>query len=184
MKIHAAFDQIKAAQVSAKLINLGGQTSMDKMKLVKLLYLVDRQAFQEKGRPIIGGTYVSMPHGPVISQVLDSMNFGDQAGWGLWEKHFRSEGPHSISLESDPGDDALSRRDLKIINEVFEAHGRKSTFELRDFTHTLPEWEDPEGSSIEIPLERLLLATGRTLEDAKRILMEMDGVQFLSAPAW
>lgn len=183
MKIQAAFDQIKAAQVSARLIKLSGQKSMDKLKLVKLLYLVDRQAFQEKGRPIIGGTYFSMPHGPVISQVLDSMNFGDEAGWGVWEKHLRSEGPHSIALESDPGADALSRHDLNIIDEVFQTHGQKSPFELRDFTHTLPEYEDPEGSSIEIPLERLLLATGRTLEDTKRILMEMDGVQFLAATA-
>jgi len=93
------------------------------------------------------------------------------------------EGPHSIAVASDPGDDALSRHDLKIIDEVYKAHGHKSPLEIRDFTHTLPEYEDPEGSSIEIPLERLLLATGRTLEDAKRILMEMDGVQFLSVAA-
>jgi len=39
------------------------------IKLIKLLYLADREALLRWGRPITTDCHVSMPKGPVVSQI-------------------------------------------------------------------------------------------------------------------
>jgi uncharacterized phage-associated protein len=41
------------------------------IKLIKLLYLADREALLRWGRPITTDRHVSMPKGPVVSQIYD-----------------------------------------------------------------------------------------------------------------
>ncbi|WP_423930748.1 Panacea domain-containing protein [Candidatus Palauibacter sp.] len=43
---------------------------------IKLLYLVDRRSLLERGVPVTYGRYVSMSHGPVLSETLDLINYG------------------------------------------------------------------------------------------------------------
>ena len=49
---------------------------MNYTKFIKLLYLADRAALIRWGRPISTDRYVSMKHGPVLSNVFDLVNFG------------------------------------------------------------------------------------------------------------
>lgn len=56
----------KATEAAARLLKLRGG-AMSHMKLIKLLYLLDREAYVRWGRPVTYDTYVSMPHGPVLS---------------------------------------------------------------------------------------------------------------------
>ena len=44
---------------------------MEYIKLIKLMYLVDRAALNERGWPISTDVYVSMAHGPVLSRTYD-----------------------------------------------------------------------------------------------------------------
>ena len=53
----------KATQAAARLLRLAGG-KLNHMKLMKLLYLADRRALIQWGRPITFDWYVSMPHGP------------------------------------------------------------------------------------------------------------------------
>jgi len=57
---------------------------MNYLKLMKLLYLADRESMRRNGRPISGDRYVSMDHGPVLSQTLNLINgarkFEEQGG--------------------------------------------------------------------------------------------------------
>ena len=53
---------------------------MSYMKLIKLLYLADREALLRWGRPITFDAYVSMDRGPVLSSVLDLINGGTAPG--------------------------------------------------------------------------------------------------------
>lgn len=59
-------------------------------------------------------------------------------------------------LTEHPGDDYLSRRDLRIIGEVVEKYKDMPWRRLVDLTHDLPEWEDPKGSSIPITYRQVL----------------------------
>src|SRR5687768_11865188 len=63
----------KTTQAAARLLRHGGG-KLNHMKLIKLLYLADRKALVQWGRPITFDWYVSMPHGPVLSFTLNKIN--------------------------------------------------------------------------------------------------------------
>jgi uncharacterized phage-associated protein len=62
----------RATQAAARLLHLRGG-SMSYLKLMKLMYISDRKALVELGRPITFDRFVSMKHGPVLSRTLDVM---------------------------------------------------------------------------------------------------------------
>ncbi len=77
------FEEKKAAQAAAYLLKLHGEP-MKYFVLIKLLYLADRQSLIETGLPITGDKMVSMPHGPVLSQILDLIQAGKQDDSSPW----------------------------------------------------------------------------------------------------
>ena len=59
----------KATEAGCLLLErAGGQ--MNIMKLVKLMYLLDRLSLDRRGVPVAGGDYLSMRNGPVTSELL------------------------------------------------------------------------------------------------------------------
>ena len=159
------FREDKAVQAAALFLKLrGNNNQMSHLKLMKLLYLAEREALLRWGRPITYDFCVSMDHGPVLSQTLSLVN-GDIQIDRLWERHISSPENHEVRLIEDPGDDKLSDAEENLIKEIFAQHGTKSRWELRDFTHTLAEWQDPKGSSIRIDYQEILRAGKK--EDAE-----------------
>ena len=73
------FNEKKATQAAAHLLKLRGG-KMSYMKLIKLLYLADREAILAWGRPITTDGYASMDRGPVLSRVLDLATDGEDPG--------------------------------------------------------------------------------------------------------
>lgn len=148
---------------------------MSHLKLMKLLYLADREALLRFGRPITFDYCVSMEHGPVLSQTYNLL-IGDTQTGGLWEKSISIPANHEVSLSEDPGEDKLSDAEDQIIREIFDQHGAKSRWDLRDFTHTLAEWQDPKGSSIKIDYKEILVAGGKTEGEIESILEEIENL--------
>ena len=68
------FNERKAAQMAAFFLGQLLDRKMPHLKLMKLLYLSDREAVRAFGWPISGDRLVSMPHGPVLSQTLNLMD--------------------------------------------------------------------------------------------------------------
>lgn len=56
--------------------------------------------------------------------------------------------------------DQLSLAEEDVLKSAFAQYGRKSRWELRDITHQLPEWRDPEGSTLPIEYRHILQAEG------------------------
>lgn len=168
------FREDKAAQAAALLLKLKG-SSMSHLKLMKLLYLAEREALLRLGRPITFDSCVSMDHGPVLSQTLNLLH-GDSQTNGLWEKTISVPANHEVSLIEDPGADKLSEAEDQLIREVFSQHGAKSRWELRDFSHTLAEWQDPKGSSIKLDYKDILRAGGKTDIEIETILEDIESL--------
>ena len=64
------FNEQRVAQMAAYLLGRArGHTKY--LKLMKLLYLADRESMKRHGHPISGDRYVSMEHGPVLSHTLN-----------------------------------------------------------------------------------------------------------------
>ena len=76
MKMMLEFDYKKATQVINYLTKKeGGQ--INKLKLIKLVYLADRYHLRRYGRPMVNDAYFAMPLGPVGSSVKDIAEFSD-----------------------------------------------------------------------------------------------------------
>lgn len=158
------FNEKKAAQVAAYFAYRAGG-NINVLKLMKLMYLAERESFREFGEPMIGDAMVSMPRGPVLSNTYDFTASGghDPLGWSYWLK---DRAGHNISLRrkiATPREVLLELSDaeLRMIGKVWEVFGGKDKWELVRFTHDeCKEWQDPNGSSAGIPPERLLEALG------------------------
>src|SRR5258708_23023914 len=123
------FDEEKATQVASRFLEKS-DGHMSHLALVKLLYIVDREALARWGRPVSGGDYYSMPYGTVISPVLDLMHHVE----GLdeptfWAEHLTKMG-NEMRLSKSAGDDELSPAELELVDEVFEQWGHLGKWEL------------------------------------------------------
>lgn len=168
----------KAAQAAARLLTLAGGT-LNHMKLIKLLYLADRRALLDYGRPITFDWYVSMPHGPVLSFTLDKIN--DAAppdGTSYWHRLISERRDHEVTLLGEPPRDQLSQAEEAVLDRIWQEYGKMSQWELRDFSHSLPEWRDPHGSSLPIEIRDILLAEGFTEDDAREVLDTLKAEEF------
>jgi uncharacterized phage-associated protein len=153
----SAFDETKAAQLAGALLQMEGGR-MHYMKLIKLMYLIDRAAILRWDHPLTFDNYVSMPHGPVLSSTLDLINEGPSLGKTSPWHHLieRSTDPYKVRLKSKPSTDKLSDRELELIRLVFDKYGDMDRYELRDLLHKiLPEWQDPKGSALPITPESI-----------------------------
>lgn len=168
MKYPTLFNEKRTAQAAAFLLHrAGGRLPL--LKLMKLMYLAERESLRKFGEPITGDKLVSMPHGPVLSMTYEHMNGvlpSVDGGWSTW---IEDRAGHDLALRDmsmirTPEDDLLelSDDDLETLEETWHKFGHMSKFALVDYTHDggCPEWVDPHGSSAAIPLERLFTALG------------------------
>jgi hypothetical protein len=163
------FNALKAAQTAFKVLSMAGGR-LNYMVLVKLLYLADREAIMKLECPITGDRLVSLPHGPILSHVLDLIKNGPI--YEQDEPWFRAISPPSgydVEKRDNLGDSELSNAEEQILLQTFADHGKKTWQELSKFTHELPEWTDPEGSSAPIAFETILLLAGKSQDDLARI---------------
>lgn len=169
------YRQERATQAAARLLELRGGT-MSYLKLLKLLYLADRKALVEHGRPITFDRYVSMDHGPVLSQTYNLIVAEESPGTHSYWREFISEpADYEVHLLKAAPNGELSAAQERILDEVFEEFGRLGRWDLVKLTHTLPEWEDPQGSSIPIALRDVLRATGLDDDEAEAIEADLAG---------
>jgi len=144
---------------------------MSYLKLLKLLYLADRRALVELGRPITFDRFVSMPKGPVLSTTYDLiLEEPDPSELSYWHQFISPPRDYDVSLLAEPPHDQLSRAEEAIIDRVFEEFRQWTRWELVAYTHDLPEYRDPAGSSIPINLRDILLAEGMSREQAEAVL--------------
>ncbi len=150
---------------------------MHYIKLVKLLYLLDREALLRWGRPVTTDRYASMPKGPVVSQILNLIREEPEPGEGLfWQRYISRPDGYEVELLEQPPDDELSRSESDLIQEIFTRYGRLDRWTLVRLTHDLPEWKDPEGSSLPIEYRDILHAGQKTPEEIEAIMAEIQNL--------
>ncbi|HLQ14430.1 MAG TPA: Panacea domain-containing protein [Candidatus Eisenbacteria bacterium] len=134
----------------------GGEIPM--LKLLKLMYLVDRTSLIETGFPVTGDTIVAMGNGPVLSKTYDHLK-------PTGELPFVASEPGNVRLQgSPPADGHLSDYEIKLARRIFEQFGAMSGQQLIDYLHrTVPEWKSPPvGSSALIDPVDILRAAGKS----------------------
>jgi len=131
---------------------------VDKVKLMKLMYLADRDHFIKHGRPITGDSQWALPHGPVPSCTLNLLNTGDDEEGGSYSAAHIGAIDRQYVLKADPGFTMILGTACEVLNDVLQRYGDKHTWALRDLTHGLPEFLECHvpGSSAPIPYEVIL----------------------------
>jgi uncharacterized phage-associated protein len=175
------FLEERATQTAARLIRLSGGT-INHMKLIKLMYLVERGAIVRWGRPVTFDWLVNMRNGPVLSTTLDCINDEMPASddeRSYWQ-HFISERTgHEVRLLTEAPSDALSQAETDLIDETYQRFGHLSQYELVDWCHAhLPEWKNPGATRVSIEIADILRAEKFDEDDVQEILSAIKAEKF------
>lgn len=181
--VNFRFDITKATEAACQFLKReGGSTNI--MKLVKLVYLLDRLSLARRGIPVVGGACFSLPNGPITSEFLDLVNSG--CLWGVRECHrdefVSARQDHVLRMVQEAPRGHLSDSEIELIDAVHQEHGGKDQWQLRDWCHDhCEEWTPLEQGRERIGLDRIARALGKTEEQIDRLKEQAAELNFLSA---
>ena len=150
----------KAVQSAAYLLRREPSREMNYMRLLKILYIADRESLRQAGRPITGDRPVAMDQGPVLSHTYDLLK-GTATGADVWGRYIAQVAPFTHKLIADPGVGKLSKVELAKLEELVQRYWFMDDEELSRLTHEFPEWkrnEPAKNGMNPIPTEHVLEA--------------------------
>jgi uncharacterized phage-associated protein len=174
------FNEQKAAQIAAWFLSQEGGV-MPHLKLMKLMYLCERESMKRCGFPMTGDSFVSMKHGPVLSNTLNCINGYSQSspesGWDSWISDKADNKVALVNAFDAHRLDELSRADMAVLTDVWSQFGRMTKYQLVDYTHdpkNCPEWRNPGNSVLPIHYRSVFLAMGYSRDQAVEMATEID----------
>jgi hypothetical protein len=177
------FNITKATEAACEFVRReGGMINI--MKLAKLVYLLDRLSLARRGIPVVGGTYFSLPSGPITSELLDLVNSGCLSGEAdcHWEDYISDRKDHEVALKGEAPHRHLSPAEMDLIEELWREHGAKDQWQLRDWCHEhCEEWTPLEQGRDRIRLEKIARAVGKTDAQIQRLEEEAEELNFLAS---
>jgi uncharacterized phage-associated protein len=150
-------DILKVIQAAAVLLRQHDDR-MSRLRLLKLLYIAEREMIAKTLRPMTGDRISAMDHGPVLSQTYDLIK-RNHLHSPQWDQYIAQRGPQDLSLIADPGVGRLSRLEIETLVQVSEHRRMMNDYDIAMETHDFAEWAKNKplpGGSMTIPLEDLL----------------------------
>lgn len=128
--------QKKAVQAMNYLACKQGGT-INRLKLIKLLWLSDKYHLLKYGRTILKDKYVAMPHGPVQSNTLNiSLNTKVD-----YVRDYLEGTKHELKSINTPDVSLFSKSDLEAYDIIWDTFGGLDKYKIRDLSHLYPEWQ-------------------------------------------
>ena len=181
--MRSCLDERTAAQIAARFITKqSGVDTRNYTKLMKLMYLVERESLSRWNKTLTGDLLSWMDMGPVLSGVLDRIRHAPfPKALSSWTEWFETDG-YELRLVGDPGTDLLAKPVLDLIDGLHERFKDYSYGQLVNHLHRiLPENPHPEeGSSLPIDYEAILEAVGKG-DASKRIARTINTTNFLKS---
>ncbi len=168
------FDPLKTVQAIAAILRSHRHETASKLRVLKILYIADRENIRDNGFPMFGCRAVAMDHGPLHSVAKDLID-GEHIEEPLFHSHFNRDGYLLQLKEKDPGVGRLSRCEIEKLQEVCDRVAAMSDWDIAyGITHQFKEWIEKykKGTSQVIPLEDIIAAVGRA-GDQDGILEEL-----------
>jgi uncharacterized phage-associated protein len=166
------FRSRKAAQICA-FFALHGGGLIEKLKLIKLVYLSERRFLGENHRPMLFDELFSLPHGPICSSTLNGID-GEIHGH-IWDDFLARNGNEIVALKKFTRDDFDEISDVEIdtLEEVWTKFGHMTASQLRNYSHDhCPEYTETTGR-IPISYREVLEALGASGEEAESVDREI-----------
>ena len=162
------FEQLRATQAAALVTRVAGADGrINYTKLLKIMYLADRQSLIESGSTITGDRVFNMKNGHVLSEVYDCVKASPSHEHQIWSRYFRKDG-YDVVLHGDPSTSKLSDFDTDVLTALALKYKGHSWQQLVEVVHALKEWNEPEdGGADLLPYEAILRAEGFSEEDVQ-----------------
>jgi uncharacterized phage-associated protein len=175
------FNLEKAMAATSILLGETEHRCMEYLRLLKLLYIADREILAKSDAPLLGSRLVAMKNGPLHSRVFDLIK-GEDSSATTWQKFFTTHS-YSIRLNEPAAISSLSRFEIRKLKEVSDKFRNVGTWELVDMTHDFPEWKkaypDPtENTSRPIEFAAVIEAVGRIDDKEHLESLMMESIQF------
>ena len=174
----------QAAQMAAAFILRAGR-AVGVVRLMKLVYLAEREAMKRSVFPIAFDDIYAMREGMALSRTFDLMTrkSGTTTN-GEWNQHIAPPSSQGISVRrgvTEKSLDGLSRNDIEVIDWVWGNYGEKSRDELvHEVHHRLDEWVEHwenwtrKSSAVKIPYATLYeTVVGMSASDAADVAEEI-----------
>ena len=110
------FDLVKSIQTVAYLLRREPHRCMNYMRLLKVLYIAEREVLCESGKPLTGSPVVAMKRGPVLEDIFGLMR-GAHSQIAQWSPYFNTR-DYYIELRKDPGSSRLSKFVVNKLEDV------------------------------------------------------------------
>ena len=134
--------------------------SFGAVKLNKILYYADFDAYRLLGQPITGATYRKLQAGPAPKQLLSARDELIQEG-RLWldsRQYFNRIQKRLLLVEGEsPNSELFAPEERQVIDSVIEFLWPMSAREASDYSHREPGWM-LAGEREEIPYESAFLS--------------------------
>lgn len=161
--IEFKFDEEKAIESVQYLLKKGKNQKEEYIRIIKLLYLADREALDGWGWSISTDKYYSMTHGMVLSNILDFIHYPNKSE--KWNNYIgiADDMESGIEIKKEIGNVKLTIAEQEVLDEIFEKYkemptwGEHGLIEL--VIHNLSEWDKrakEDNTSIYLPLNKLL----------------------------
>ncbi len=164
----------KIIQTTAYLLSLNN-CKMNYTKLLKLLYISDREALKNWDESITGDNYAVMKNGPILSKTYDLiMDKGQDFEQCEWNINFNVSN-YYIFLKQKITYNELSQDEMNLLKEIRNKFKKYSYSKMITYVHDknlFPETKDTGDSSIPITVEEILKAIGRSDNEIEKITSE------------
>lgn len=130
------FDKEQLSKIGNALIYLSSNINrLPKTKALKLIYILDELSIKQSGIPFFNLQYKVWKYGPVNEEL-----FVDLTGKPtLFKEYIQTKTDRfnnvTVTAKKDFCDDEFTQNDLDLLNFVVEKFGKKTTTELKKYTH-------------------------------------------------
>ncbi len=171
-----------AKQVIAFFSIKNGRNPIGRVKLMKLVYLADRESMRATGHPITYDSFACLENGPIPSSIYNLVK-GDhvkarEGDWSEWVEAPLGVGVKLIKQVELTDLDELSQENLDVLEEVWGQFGRMNEKRIIDYTHDLPEYTDPgQGTSTPLSYEAVFRGLGVPDEQAQSLGQDISALR-------
>lgn len=123
------------------------KTSIDEMKLHKLLYFAQREAFAITGKQLFDGEFRGWKYGPVCCEIRNAFS------------------PDGIVVDTSPVSDECAY----IVNNVVQEYGSIASWKLSELSHKEISWKNARKGLTAEQNGNNLISISDIQEDAKKV---------------
>lgn len=153
---NSGFDEPKSAQMAGYFAQKADAPT-DKLKLIKLIYLAEREFISRHSLPMTLDDFYSMKDGPIASAALNGLN--GKLNRELWDSWIQNKANKISAARKSSRDDFdnLSDADIAVLDAIWDKFGNYSTPEIWNYVHTeLPEYQEVQSGRVPISYRELL----------------------------